>query len=91
MGAHGGRVPYLKKVNSEAVAAITNGVCFCFGDNCNVFYNNGKQIGAIDYVGAPGPGMKFKVRGRANSAPSDFEDKYVELLQGLGIAVPLME
>lgn len=92
MGSNGpARVPYLKKVNSEEVAKITVGICFCFGKDCNDFYNNGKYIGSLDYVGEHGPGLRFKVRGKKNSIPGDIEDKYIEMLTDLGIPVPMME
>ena len=91
MGSSGRRVPYLKKVNSEEIARITNGVCFSFGENCNIFYNNGQQVGVLDYVGAPGPGMQFAIRGKKGSTPGSMEDKYVEMLTWLKIPVPTME
>lgn len=91
MGSSGRRVPYLRKVDSEAVAKITHGVCFRFGDKCNVFYNSGTEIGVLDYVGAPGPDMRFGIRGKKGSTPGGFEEKYVEMLNWLNIPVPLME
>lgn len=92
MGASGKNgVPYLKKVDSPKVADITTGVCFCFGDNCNVVYYNGKEIGRLEYVGKHGPDLKFKIAGKKGCVPGDMEDKYVELLNDKGISVPLME
>ena len=92
MGASGRKgVPYMKKVDSPKIADITVGVCFTFGNNCNIFYYNGKEIGKLDYVGDPGPGMRFKVNGKKDSDPGDIEEKYVELLTWKGIPVPLME
>lgn len=91
MGANKAKVPYLNNVADKEVAAITKGVCFFFGDNCNVVYSAGKLLGYIDYVGKPGPGMKFKVRGKKDSEPGEFDDKHTELLIWKSVAVPLME
>lgn len=92
MGANGHhKVPYLHKVDNQKIADITVGVCFIFGDNCNIFFNNGKEIGRLDYVGNPGPGMQFKVSGKKDSTPGGLVDKYVELLTYKGIPVPLMD
>ena len=92
MGANNRRrVPYMKKVDSKKAAEITVGVCFVFGENCNIFFNNGKEIGRLDYVGDPGPLMKFQVTGKKDSVPGDIEEKYVELLTYKGIPVPLMD
>ena len=90
-GKASARVPYLRKVDNEEIAAITNGVCFCFGNKCNMFFSNGKLVGNINYVGKPGPGMQFVVDGKKNSVPGDLVDKYVELLTWKGIPVPMME
>ena len=92
MGSKGGaRVPYMKKVDSVALAEITNGACFVFGKNCNVFYNNGKVVGQVNYVGKPGPDMKFVVADKKDSKPGELDDKFVELFNWKNLPVPMME
>ena len=84
-------VPYLHKVDNEEIAAITRGVCFFFGENCNVVFKDGKLVGYVDYVGKNGPDMRFIVRGKSDSVKGEFDDKFVELLAWKGFPVPMME
>ncbi len=92
MGASGHhKVPYLRKVDTPKAAEITVGVCFAFGEQCNVVFNNGEEIGRLEYVGGPGPGLQFRVGGKPDSAPGDIESKYVELLTWKGVPVPMMD
>lgn len=92
MGASGHKkVPYLRKVDTVKAAEITTGICFAFGENCNVFFKDGREIGRLEYVGSPGPGMQFRVDGKADSAPGDIASKYVELLSWKGLPVPMMD
>jgi hypothetical protein len=92
MGASNNKkVPYLRKVDTAKSAELTSGVCFAFGDNCNIFFNDGREIGRLEYVGGPGPGMQFKVEGKPDSIPGDISSKYVELLSWQGVPVPMMD
>ena len=92
MGATGRqKVPYLRKVDTLKAAEITTGVCFSFGENCNIFFKDGQEIGRLAYVGNPGPGLQFRVEGKADSTAGDIESKYVELLSWKGVPVPMMD
>lgn len=92
MGASTRRgVPFMHKVDTVQIAETTRGVCFVFGNGCNLVFHDGQFVGQILYVGDPGPGMLFKVADKEDSVPGDFDDKYVELLKWKQIPVPLME
>jgi hypothetical protein len=91
MGASGNRkVPYLRKVDTAKAAEITQGVCFAFGEGCNIVFNNGQEVGRLEYVGEPGPGRLFRVAGKPDARPCDIEAAYIELLQWQGVPVPMM-
>ena len=85
------KVPYLRKVDTAKAAELTSGICFSFGDNCNIVFKDGAEIGRLEYVGAPGPGMQFRVEGKTDSVPGDMPSKFVELLSWQGVPVPMMD
>lgn len=92
MGASGNKkVPYLRKVDTAKAAEITTGVCFAFGERCNIVFKDGQEVGRLEYVGDPGPGMQFRVVDKPDASPSGIEAAYVELLQWKGIPVPMMD
>lgn len=91
MGGSAHRVPFLKKVDSKKVAEVTTGACFIFGEGCNVFYNDGKEVGKVNYVGKPGPGRQFQVDGKKDSKPGELDEKFVELFAWKKLPVPMME
>lgn len=81
-------VVYLHKVDSPAQAKFVSGTCFTFGKGCNEVYHNGKMVGKLNYVGEPGPGLRFVVDGKSGAEPKDIDEAFEELLVWKKIPVP---